>query len=223
MNMESLSERQKAILKFIREWSDENGYPPTIREIGKAVKINSTSVVNYNLNKLVKEGFIIRTRDKSRGIRLTGTVHAVNVSDNKRNVLNVPMVGQIVAGKPAPIPGDDFGYYFDEDSAIAIPRQLIGTVDPAQIYALKVNGYSMIDAMINDGDTVILKKQETANNGDMVAVWLGERGETTLKHFYDEGEQIRLQPANPMMEPIFIPKEKVQIQGKVLAVLRRIS
>jgi len=220
MDHQSLSERQRAILKFIQHWQDEHGYPPTIREIGKAVKINSTSVVNYNLNKLVKEGFISRSKDVSRGIRLSNGETKPNMSDM---FLSVPLVGQIVAGMPAPQPGEDFGYYYDEESGIPVPRTLIGNNDPANVYALTVHGHSMIDAMINDGDVVVLRKQAIARNGEMVAVWLNERGETTLKHFFDEGDKVRLQPANPTMGPIYVDKDKVQIQGKVLAVLRRVD
>src|SRR4051812_41514436 len=123
MDHQSLSERQRAILKFIQHWQDEHGYPPTIREIGKAVKINSTSVVNYNLNKLVKEGFISRSKDVSRGIRLSNGETKPNMSDM---FLSVPLVGQIVAGMRAPQPGEDFGYYYDEESGIPVPRTLIG-------------------------------------------------------------------------------------------------
>jgi repressor LexA len=228
MDYQSLSDRQRAILKFIQQWSTDHGYPPTIREIGKAVRINSTSVVNYNLNKLVKEGFISRSKDVSRGIRLKNVQElAVDVVGDGRgsrgDILRVPMVGQIVAGQPAPIPGDDFGYYYDEEEAIPVPRMLIGNTDPSSIYALKVHGQSMIDAMINEDDIVVLRRQEVAENGEMVAVWLNERGETTLKHFFDEGERVRLQPANPTMQPIYVDKGKVQIQGKVLAVLRRVQ
>ncbi|SRR5258706_7685355 len=218
MDEQLLSERQRAIMKFINRFADENGYPPTIREIGAAVNIKSTSVVNYNLNKLVKEGFISRSKKFSRGIRVVGDGEPVHT-----DFLPVPMVGQIVAGQPAPIPGDDFGYYYGEEDTIPVPRSFIGNNDPAEVYALTVNGLSMIDAMINEGDIVVLKRQEVARNGEMVAVWLNERGETTLKRFYDEGDKVRLQPANPTMNPIYVDKDKVQIQGRVLAVMRRVD
>jgi repressor LexA len=216
MDYQSLSDRQRAILKFIQKKVRERGYPPTVREIGEAVKINSTSVVNYNLNKLVKEGFINRSKKVSRGIAL----HQPVVVDD--NVMPVQLVGQIVAGEPALLPGDDLTFS-EADAPIPVPKMLLGTNDPSQVFALTVKGHSMIDAMINEGDIVILKKQNVARNGEMVAVWLNERGETTLKHFYDEGERVRLQPANPTMGPIYVDKDKVEVQGKVLAVLRRVD
>ena len=222
MDFQSLSERQRGILKFIQKKVRERGYPPTVREIGEAVKINSTSVVNYNLNKLVKEGFINRSKKVSRGIALTNMQEVRMAVVNDENVLSVPLVGRIVAGEPALLPGDDL-IFSEADAPIPVPRMLIGTNDPSQVFALTVSGLSMIDAMINEGDIVILKKQNVARNGEMVAAWLNERGETTLKHFFDEGERVRLQPANPTMGPIYVDKDKVEIQGKVLAVLRRVN
>src|SRR5258706_14052642 len=224
--LSALSERERTILKFIQRFLNERGYPPTIRDIGSAVGINSTSVVNYNLNKLVKEGFIIRAKDVSRGIRLNlqeVEMAVLSGADNWAHaILGVPMVGQIVAGVPALLPGDGADTRYTED-AIPVPRMLIGNHDPSEVFALKVNGQSMIDSMIGEGDIVILKRQEVARNGEMVAVWLTERGETTLKHFFDEGDRIRLQPANPTMSPIYVDKDKVTIQGRVLAVLRRVD
>jgi repressor LexA len=217
MDKQELSPRQRAMMEFINRFSEENGYPPTIREIGAAVNIPSTSVVNYNLNKLNEEGFITRSKKSSRGIRVID-----DRAPMEADLLSVPMVGQIVAGLPTPHLGDDLDYY-DEDATIPVPASFVGNNNPDEIYALTVNGLSMIDAMINDGDVVVLKHQETAHNGEMVAVWLTEGGETTLKRFYDEGERIRLQPANPTMKPIFVDKGKIQIQGKVLAVLRHVE
>ncbi len=219
MNHPTLSDRQKALLKFIEKRVKESGYPPTVREIGEAVKINSTSVVNYNLNKLVKEGLITRSKKISRGIGIRIQEAAVRIAED---VVPVAMAGQIVAGEPAMLPGDDFTYA-EADSPIPVPRMLIGNNDPSQVFALTVNGLSMIDSMINDGDIVILRRQDVAHNGEMVAVWLTERGETTLKHFFDEGDRIRLQPANPTMQPIYVDKDKIQIQGKVLGVIRRVN
>lgn len=223
---DDLSDRQKAILKFIEDWSNANGFPPTIRGIGQAVGINSTSVVNYNLNKLAKEGFLTRSQKTSRGIRLVKAEVPAPTSKRSRaqerdmNAHAVPLLGLVAAGYPIEVREDITA---GSEDTIDVPRHLLGSVDPSQVFALRVQGLSMIDSMINDGDIVVFRRQETARNGEMVAVWLTERGETTLKHFFDEGNQVRLQPANPTMSPFYVDKDKVQVQGRVLAVLRRVQ
>ncbi|MFQ3567079.1 MAG: transcriptional repressor LexA [Aggregatilineales bacterium] len=219
-----LSERQQNILAFIDSYQTQHGFPPTIREIGNATGIASTSVVNYNLAKLVSLGHLERSARASRGLRLVKPATKgkatmpvrTRVSDQ---FLRVPLVGQIVASEPVPIP-EEMGSYYDEDSMVELPPSMLGGVDPSRVFALRVKGDSMIDAMIRNGDIVIFHKQETANNGDMVAVWLAERGETTLKYFHREGKRIRLQPAHPMMEPIYVEAAQCQIQGRVLSVIR---
>ncbi len=226
-NLTGLSTRQKNILKFIESFLNDHGYPPTIREIGEAVDIASTSVVNYNLNKLVERGLIERAPKVSRGLWLTaedevekkGRELLVGYAD-PRSLLQVPLVGKIVASAPVPLPGEDFGYYYDNDDLIEVPQNLVGKFDREELFALRVNGESMIDAMVADGDIIVLKRQNIAQNGDMVAVWLSEHGETTLKKYYLEGSQVRLQPANPMMDPIYVDAKQVNIQGRVLAILR---
>jgi repressor LexA len=219
-----LSDRQRNILRFMETYIDTYGFPPTIRDIGEATGINSTSVVNYNLNKLVTAGYLGRAAGKSRGIRLTnsGKTNKPLPVQAALNTVKVPLVGQIVASAPVAVP-DDVGYYFDEDDVIEISMSLLGGADPAEVFALRVKGDSMIDAMIQDGDIVIFRKQNTAQNGDMVAVWLDERGETTLKRFYNEGERIRLQPAHPTMKPIYVDPNHCSIQGRVLSVIRHVD
>ncbi len=225
-DINKLSERQRNILRFMEKYIEKYGFPPSIREIGEATGTNSTSVVNYNLNKLVHAGYLVRSSQKSRGLRLVkpltnGEKQGTGVLVQPAlSVLRVPMVGQIVASEPVQVP-DDVGYYFNEDDMIEVTPSLLQGVDPAEVYALRVKGNSMIDAMIADGDIVLFRKQATANNGDMVAVWLNERGETTLKRFYDEGTRIRLQPAHPTMKPIYVDPGNVTIQGKVLSVIRQ--
>lgn len=224
-----LSERQKKMLAFIERCYNDSGYPPTIREIGEAVKIASTSVVNYNLNKLEEAGYIQREKKVSRGLRLLRTSEnrdfeerGVRVIDDRSTVTSVPMVGKIVAGEPVPIP-EDLGMYYDEDEVIDVPLSLLGTrFKSGQVFALRVVGNSMIDALVNNNDIVVLQRQDTANDGDMVAVFLRDSNETTLKYIYREGPQIRLQPANSMMEPIYVDARNVAIQGRVLAVMRRV-
>jgi repressor LexA len=205
----SLSARQEAIVRFITKFLDDNGYPPSIRDIGTAVGISSTSVVNYNLNILEREGYIARDREVSRGLRLVGQ------GRDREHLISVPLLGRIAAGDPIPVPGD------------AVPQEHLELArgilrDEEDIYALQVRGESMIDALINDGDVVIMKHQRVAENGDMVAVWLRDKEETTLKRIYHEGDMVRLQPANPTMEPIYVTPGSVQVQGKVVMVIRNL-
>jgi repressor LexA len=211
-----LSERQAKMLDFIKTFSLESGYPPTIREIGEAVDITSTSVVNYNLNVLQREGFIFRDRTVSRGIKLVEGNKGRRIPAS--NFISVPLVGHIAAGEPIDVP--EGAYVTDEENVVHISREL---VKDENVYALKVKGTSMIDALINDGDTVIMKPATEAHNGEMVAVWLIDRDETTLKRFYNEGNRIRLQPENSTMAPIYVDPSVVQIQGKVIAVVRNLN
>ena len=147
----------------------------------------------------------------SRGLRLADTLI-------DSNLIRVPLVGRIVASEPVPVPGSDFSI-FGEDEAIEVTRDIVDPDD--ELFALQVSGDSMIDAMINDGDIVILKPHKDVKNGDLVAVWLDDREETTLKHIYKEDKRIRLQPANPTMAPIYIDDPRtVHVQGHVVAVLR---
>lgn len=229
-----LSTRQEKILQHVRDYILEHGRPPTIREIGTATNISSTSVVNYNLTILEKRGLISRDSDVSRGLRLTEKgmgllgeeIPALVNSFVKQateaisRMITVPMLGQIVAGEPIEVGNDSFEV-FDEDDVIEISSNMLSTKKTDDLFALRVNGESMIDAMVNDGDIVIMRQQEVAQNGDMVAVWLHSTGTTTLKHFFQEGKQIRLQPANPTMQPIIVPADDVRVQGKVMMVLRQ--
>ncbi len=227
MAKKGLSERQKNILAYIQEYVAEFGRPPTIREIGGAVNISSTSVVNYNLTKLKERGLLERDAEVSRGLRLTEKVaetagqarQAVTQAVEKvSNMFRVPLIGNIVAGSPIEVGNGDFSVY-DEEDAIELSASMIpGRHD--DLFALRVSGDSMIDAMVNDGDIVIMRQENDARNGDMVAVWLSD-DTTTLKYFYREGNKIRLQPANPTMDPIYVDREDVQVQGKVMMVLRQ--
>jgi repressor LexA len=210
----ALSERQRKILSFVKSFTLENGYPPTIREIGKAVNISSTSVVNYNLDALQRTGHIIRDRTVSRGIRLADGFEGINVAA----LVKVPLLGRIAAGQPIQVPE---GAYDRDMDMVDVSRNLI--LDEEGIYALKVQGNSMIDALINDGDIVIMRHTKTANNGDMVAAWITDREETTLKRFYHEGDRVRLQPENQTMAPIYVDADKVDIQGRVVAVIRQVN
>ena len=213
-----LSERQGNILSFLEDFTHENEYPPTIREIGAAVGISSTSVVNYNLNVLEKKGYITRDKIVSRGLKLVDRPGA-EATRVRHDIISIPLLGRIAAGEPIPIPDSDlppFGY-----ETIELTRGIIGREE--NIYALQVRGNSMVDALIHDGDIVVMKHQEEATNGELVAVWLKDEKETTLKRFYLERGQVRLQPANPTMKPIFVHPANVEIQGKVVLVIRQLN
>lgn len=223
-NRDKLSTRQQNILKYIWEYFSEAGRPPTIREIGSAVNISSTSVVNYNLNKLEERGYVEREAEVSRGLKLTD--RALQLFDAARNALRdatdlvrIPLMGDIVAGEPVHIGNEDFGTYDEEDAIDVSTSMLPGRAE--NLFALRVRGNSMIDAMVNDNDLVIMRPVTEANNGEMVAVWLPIDGEMTLKYFYNEGERVRLQPANPTMDPIYVHPSNVEVQAKVMMVMRQ--
>lgn len=226
-----LSKRQESILKYIATCMETDSRPPTIREIGGELKISSTSVVNYNLNRLRDKGLLDRDPEVSRGLRLTDAGRSflglVNdkvadaqaaVADAMASLVRIPLLGTIVAGEPIDVGHDTFAVYDDEDMVELSSSMIGGRTD--DLYALRVNGDSMIDDMVNDGDIVIIRQQETAKNGEMIAAWVDGEG-TTLKRIYVEGQQVRLQPANPTMEPIYVDSEAVQVQGKVMMVLRQ--
>ncbi len=208
-----LSERQQKILAFLREFIRENRFPPSIRQIGENVGISSTSVVKYNLDVLERKNLIERDREISRGIRV--------VADRLAEVIQVPLMGRIAAGTPIPVPDSDFALFDDEYDSVELTRDIVK--DPRGIFALEVQGDSMIDALIHDGDIVVMKSQERVENGELAAVWLRDEEETTLKRFYLEGRQVRLQPANPTMQPMFFPAEKVEVKGKVVCVIRQLN
>jgi repressor LexA len=212
--MKDLSRRQQSILQFIERFLDENDYPPTIRDIQTELGISSTSVVDYNLKALEARGVIRRNSKISRGIEL------VNRGPSRRNVVSIPVIGQIAAGLPIPVPGDLEGS--DAAEIVELGSDLVRNSGQG-LFALRVKGHSMIDALINDGDVVVLKQQETCENGETVAVWLKEQRETTLKRFYLEGDRVRLQPANMTMDPIYTPAENVEVQGRLVTVLRSVD
>jgi repressor LexA len=237
-----LSERQVKILEVLERFNNQNGYPPSIREICDKTGISSTSVVNYYLNQLEESGHIERDGRVSRGIRLVKPLSEVAPSPNtasvgaqiKRSadavrqavedVLHIPVLGRIVAGSPMPVPASDFSYY-DAETMVDVARSLLPIRERAnELFALEVQGNSMIDAMVNDGDIVIMRRANEARNGEMVAIWLNDRDETTLKYFYRENGKVRLQPANPTMQPIIIDDPtSVEIQGKVVMVIRQVQ
>ena len=211
----SLSTRQRDMMQYIRRFAQEHNRTPTLREIMDALHISSTSVVDYNLKQLVAKGELRRNPKISRGIELTD---ARPISEDR---ISIPIMGTIAAGAPIEVP-----------ESIPDPQTWGDTVElnPTMmdlrnegLFALRVKGYSMVDALIADGDIVLMRHQQTAENGETVAVWLDHEKTTTLKKFYHEGNRVRLQPANVTMQPIYAAPDEVAIQGKLMGVIRQVA
>lgn len=233
-----LSERQIKILEVLDRFPKEHGYPPSIREICEYTKVSSTSVVNYYLDQLQEMGLIERDNRVSRGIRLVRPIAEIlpeaaqaakgvlrQAREAVEEIFRIPVVGRIFASQPVPVPPSDFAY-MDAESMIEVARSMLPARENASdLFALEVRGDSMIDAMVYDGDIVIMKPSRgTPRNGEMVAIWLSDRDETTLKYFFLENGRVRLQPANPTMKPIFIDNpDAVEVQGKVVMVIRSMN
>lgn len=227
MAKNTISRRQRQVLEYIAEYSKSHGYPPSVRDIGEHVGLASPSTVFTHLTSLEQKGFIRREKESARAIiilekgwealeesehdavpQAQPSAHEIISfgSSSSGNTVQLPLIGQVAAGEPI---------YADqniEDSFI-LPKQVVGDRGS---FMLTIRGDSMIEAGINDGDYVVVREQPTAENGDIVVALLGD--EATVKTFYREKEQIRLQPQNSSMEPIYT--RDVQIIGKVIALLR---
>jgi repressor LexA len=224
-----LSERQRTILHFIERYIERNGFSPSIREMADYANISSTSVVTYYLKQLEREGYIEREGGVSRGVRVVKQSKETDQENELKSLASIvipmqriPILGRIVAGRPIPIPATDFSY-FDPETVIDLPTSMLPQPGKG-LFALEVQGDSMIDAMVNQGDIIILSRDERAKNGEMVAAWIKEGGEITLKYFFKESDRIRLQPANPAYQPIFVDQPGgIEVQGKVVMVIRRLA
>jgi len=212
--MKVLSTKRQHIIDFIHRFLMDRGYPPTVRDILSGCGISSTSVVDYHLKALAKEGYIRRHPEVSRGIELLGR------SLTSFSQVQVPVIGQIVAGEPVPVPTPDTWDITANAETLDIPADL--TRGRGGIYALRVKGWSMVDALINDGDIVLMQYVNVVENGEMAAVWLKAEKEATLKKVYVEPNRVRLQPANSQMQPIYAEPNDVEIQGRVIAVIRQL-
>ncbi|MFU8796164.1 MAG: transcriptional repressor LexA [Dehalococcoidia bacterium] len=203
------SELRERILEYIRRFFDERGYAPTVRDILKGCNISSTSLVQYHLNILEREGQIRRDPEVFRSIQLV-----------EKDILEVPLLGTIAAGEPIPVADSDT-WSNRAEAMLRLTTDVVGS--RGDIYALKVKGTSMLDALINDGDVVIMEAAKTAEDGEMAAVWLKREQEVTLKKIYREPGRIRLQPANSEMKAIYTGPDNIEVQGKVVAVLRKLD
>jgi len=209
----TLSERQQEILEFLTAFTSQNGYPPSVRDIGAAVGLSSSSTVHSHLNALEDKGYIKRDPSSARAISVISSDRDISSQGSSgrnnrlpRNVVELPLVGQVAAG--IPILADQ-----NIEDSLLLPTQIVGDTGS---FMLTVKGDSMIEAGILDGDYVVVKEQPTANNGEIVVALIDD--EATVKTFYKEANRIRLQPENHTMEPIYA--RDVLILGKVIALLR---
>ncbi|WP_091065438.1 transcriptional repressor LexA [Paenibacillus sp. NFR01] len=207
--MSKISNRQLAILEFIRNEVRSKGYPPSVREIGEAVGLASSSTVHGHLDRLEKKGLIRRDPTKPRAIELLGQEESENVHQFVQTVARVPVVGKVTAGVPITATENIEDYF-------PLPVHYVGD---NKVFMLSVSGDSMIEAGIMDGDYVIVRQQQTADNGDIV-VAMTEDDEATVKTFYKERDHIRLQPENPTYEPLRL--NRVTILGRVIGLFRDI-
>jgi len=207
--MKGLTNRQRQVYEFILSYMEDTRRPPTIREIGEHFGMRSTGTVRDNLQALEKKGYIRQRRRSARGIELMQREDAPLASGARR----VPVLGSIAAGQPL-LAVENIGDHIDVDA------RFFGTT--GTVFALRVKGDSMRDAGIYDGDYVFVRKQDSAENGDIVAAIIDE--EATVKRYFHEGNRIRLQPANDVMMPIYISPEEaeVMVAGKVVGVLREL-
>jgi repressor LexA len=201
--VQPLTKRQREILDYLNEFIQQHGYAPSLEEIGKRFTLSSLATVHKHLTNLQEKGFIRRAWNRSRSVELLP-------SRGGGRAIEVPLLGYVAAGMPIEaIAGNE---------TIAIPESLMS--GKRDTYVLRVRGDSMIDEQIRDGDWVVVEDRKSADNGEMVIALVGGQ-DATLKKFYKEDGRIRLQPANPTMQPIFVDADNVQIQGVVVGVVRK--
>ena len=205
MSQSFLTERQREILEFIREFSDANGIAPTHREICEKFNYSSYGTVHKHLRLLREKGYLRRVQHQKRGLEL------VDEGEELGSLIELPFLGRIAAGQPIEaLPGHE---------TFGVPPALLAGRMGQKHYILRVTGSSMIEEGIHDGDFVIVESVELAPPGAMVVALID--GEATLKHYHPEGPFVRLQPANAAMDPILVPADRLKIQGVVVGLMRK--
>jgi repressor LexA len=200
--VQPLTKRQREILDYLQDFIHKHGYAPSLEEIGRRFSLSSLATVHKHLTNLEEKGFIRRSWNRSRSVELLATPTA-------QRALELPLLGYVAAGSPIEaVPSSE---------TIAVPENLAGKRDS---YVLRVKGDSMIDEQIRDGDFVVVEDRHTADNGEMVIALVGGH-DVTLKKFYREAGRIRLQPANPSMQPMYFDPATVQVQGVVVGMMRK--
>ncbi len=203
-----ISARQKQILTCIQQHMDAHGYPPTVREIGTAVSLSSSSTVHAHLKSLEEQGHIVRDAVLTRAIKLVACSDGEDNRPRSRPVIQMPIIGTVAAGKPRLA-------VEDVEDVFPLPSNFIN----GEGFMLRVVGDSMIEDGIHEGDLVVVRRQPTANNGETVVAMIDN--EATVKRFYKEKARIRLQPANKRMKPMY--HENVEIVGKVVGLVRQMA
>ncbi len=200
--MQPLTKRQREILDFLNEFIEQNGYAPSLEEVGRRFGLSSLATVHKHLTNLQEKGFIKRAWNRSRSVELVPSRVGTRAVD-------LPLLGNVAAGAPIEA--------VVSAETVSVPEDLVGKADT---YALRVRGDSMIDEQIRDGDLVIVEDRKTVNDGEMVIALL-EGQDVTLKKFYRENGHVRLQPANERIQPLIVDATQIQIQGVVVGVMRR--
>ncbi len=233
---QKLTKRRLSILKLFYDYQARYSRPPALREINDEVGLHSTGATYYQITTLLEMGYLERSGEGARGLRITEAgIEALKENGlieggtreyrgNLSDTIEVPILGFIRAGEPIPGPGSG-AVSENPFGGETIPVQASLIRNPDRLFALVVKGDSMVDASVHDGDYVILKAQNTAEAGDMVAAWIVDEESTTLKYIYPhmEKREIELRPANPAYRPIFKPVDKVRVDGKVVAVIRSLE
>ncbi len=201
--MQPLTKRQREILDYLNEFIQQHGYAPSLEEVGRRFNLSSLATVHKHLTNLQEKGFIRRAWNRSRSVELLP-------SRSGGRAVELPMLGYVAAGMPIEAVATS--------ESIAVPETLVS--GKRDTYVLRVRGDSMIDEQIRDGDWVVVEDRRAADNGEMVIALVGGQ-DATLKKFYKEGGRIRLQPANPTMQPILVDPDAIQIQGVVVGVMRK--
>ncbi len=197
---------RERILAFVQSFIADKGYSPSVSDIVEGCSLSSPNLVQYHLNVLEKQGVLRREPGIFRSIQLV-----------QGNNIEIPLLGTIAAGTPIPVPESE-NWTTEAEEMLTLTREVVG--DSRNLFALRVRGRSMIDACIMDGDIVIMEAVSAAVDGDMVAVWLKDEHEVTLKRIYRDGDRVRLQPANRQVEPLYVDPDNVEVQGRIVAVIR---
>ena len=207
--MRKSGETQNAVYEFIKRFIAENAYPPTVREIGAALGLRSTSTVHMHITKLAEKGLIVLNPSKQRSITLPGTGTQVK----NTHVQSVPLVGNVAAGTPI-LADDNVQEYY------SMPKSLLKGGDATEVFMLKINGESMIEAGINNGDTIIVHKGISVEAGDIAVVRVFGESATLKRIYFEKGNKVRLQPENSSMQPIIVDINDVEIVGKLIGLYR---